>query len=267
MERIISCIKNQTQDRHIYVHCWRGGMRSGVVAWMLDLFGYKVSVLEKGYKAFRASVLQSFSAKKNILILGGKTGSAKTLVLYELQSQGEQVIDLEAHANHKGSAFGGINEPHPPSQEQFENDLFMKFRKFDPEKYTWLEDESQRIGTINLPNQLWIQMKTSSVIYLDIPFEERLNYIVETYGSFSIGDLVQATLRIQKRLGGMETKKTIQFLQEGNLHEAFSILLKYYDKFYNRATELRNPQLIKKIKSEHISPAILSSLVKQALST
>jgi len=169
MQRIISDLKNQTDQKQIYVYCWRGGMRSGVVSWMLDLFGYKVYTLQKGYKAFRNAVLDSFREPREILILGGKTGSAKTEVLHALKEKGEQVTDLEALAHHRGSAFGRIDEAPQPSQEQFENDLFLELKKTDPRKPLWLEDESQRIGNLNIPNALWNQMRNARVVYLEIP--------------------------------------------------------------------------------------------------
>jgi tRNA 2-selenouridine synthase len=261
MRRIISDLPQQTSDKQIFVHCWRGGMRSGVVAWMLDLFGYKVTTLNKGYKAFRTTVLDSFSQAKNILILGGKTGSAKTKVLHELKSLGEQVIDLEAMAHHKGSAFGGINETPAPSQEQFENDLFTQFRNLDSTKPAWLEDESQRIGLLNLPNAIWMQMRNAKVIYLDIPFEERLNYLVETYGGYSPVELKAATLRIQKKLGGLQTKNSIQFLEAGKMRDAFSILLKYYDKVYTKATEQRKMEYVETLSIEKISPSSIAEQI------
>jgi len=254
MQRIVSDLKNQTTDKQLYVHCWRGGMRSGVVAWMLNLFGYKVSTLHKGYKTFRRTVLDSFSPVKNILILGGKTGSAKTKVIHELKQLGEQVIDLEALAHHKGSAFGGIGEMDASSQEQFENELYMHFRNLDPAKPVWLEDESQRIGRMNLPNPMWEQMRKAPVVYLEIPFEERLNYIEETYGSLDVEELKVATLRIQKRLGGLDTRNALQFFGEGKIRDAFDILLKYYDKAYMRATAQRPKNNIRTIAIEKITP-------------
>lgn len=265
MRRLIDELKSQTSDKQIFVHCWRGGMRSGVVAWMLDLFGYKAATLNKGYKAFRGTVLDSFSQPKNVVVLGGKTGSAKTKVLQELKLLGEQVIDLEELAHHKGSAFGGINETIAPSQEQFENNLFMKFWKADSTKPVWLEDESQRIGLLNLPNALWMQMRNAKVIYLDIPFEERLNYLVNTYGSLPAEELKAATLRIQKRLGGLDTKNAIQFLAEGKLREAFSILLKYYDKLYAKATDQRQKGNIEMIGFEKIAPSSIAAKITRSL--
>lgn len=249
MQRILSELKNRTGDKQLFVHCWRGGMRSGVVAWMLDLFGYKVCTLNKGYKAFRRLVLDSFSVPKNILILGGKTGSAKTDTLKELAALNQQVIDLERMANHKGSAFGGLGDSYRPSQEQFENDLFMAFSESNPARPVWLEDESQRIGMVNLPNALWNQMRAAKVIYLEIPFEQRLDYLLGAYGNYHIDELKAATLRIQKRLGGLETKNTIQYLESGDIRHAFSILLKYYDKLYLRASSQRNPENVLKVDS------------------
>jgi tRNA 2-selenouridine synthase len=152
-----------------------------------------------------------------------------------------------------------LGESPPPTQEQFENELFFEFRKMNPSKPVWLEDESQRIGSINLPNPLWEQMRSAYLRYLEIPFEKRLNYITDVYGNFKTEDLKSATLRIQKRLGGLETKNTMQFLENNDLRSAFSILLKYYDKFYDRATSRRSPEKIEKISFDELNPALIAS--------
>ncbi|MBX7107152.1 MAG: tRNA 2-selenouridine(34) synthase MnmH [Chitinophagales bacterium] len=265
MQRIISDLAKITNDKQLFVHCWRGGMRSGVVAWMLDLFGYKVSTLNKGYKAYRSKVLESFSESRKLVILGGKTGSAKTAIIQELIRDSSQVIDLEQLACHKGSAFGALGEPPPPSQEQFENDLFMKFRQTNAALPLLLEDESQRIGPVNIPNALWAQMRNAPVLYLEIPFEERLQHLLKTYGSYNAGDLAASTLRIRKRLGGLQTTNTIELLENGDYNSAFSILLHYYDKTYARATEQRNADLIYRIESTTTDPEINASLVLKAM--
>lgn len=267
MQRILRDLENITADKALFVHCWRGGMRSGVVAWMLDLFGYKVCTLDKGYKAFRASVLDSFNETRKLLILGGKTGSAKTAVIQELLQQSQQVIDLEQLACHKGSAFGALGEAAPPSQEQFENDLFMKFRITNAAIPVVLEDESQRIGPVNIPNALWAQMRSAPVLYLEIPFEERLQHLVKNYGGFALEDLKASTLRIRKRLGGLQTTNTIQLLENGEHKNAFSILLQYYDRTYMRATEQRNASLIHRIESTTTDAATNASLVLQAMNS
>ncbi|MEO5783060.1 MAG: tRNA 2-selenouridine(34) synthase MnmH, partial [Ginsengibacter sp.] len=165
------------RGRPLLIHCWRGGMRSGAVAWLLDMYGFKVYTLEGGYKSFRKWVLEQFDKKYKLKILGGYTGSGKTLMLHELQNKGNNVIDLEGLANHKGSAFGGIGEKDQPSQEMFENVLALQLhantipdKNFRP---IWLEDESQRIGKLIIPNAFWEMMRESPVYFLDIPFKER----------------------------------------------------------------------------------------------
>jgi tRNA 2-selenouridine synthase len=228
----------QLNSKIVLVHCWRGGMRSGAVAWLLDMYGFKVYTLSGGYKAFRNWVLKQFEKEYNLKILGGYTGSGKTVVLQELKKKNYQVIDLENLANHKGSAFGAIGEKPQPSQEMFENLLATElFKKASAE--TWLEDESQRIGRLLIPNPFWEKMRNSPVYFLDIPFEERLSYLVTTYGSFEKDQLIESIERIQKRLGGLEAKTAINFISEANTRESFSILLKYYDKLYQKGLHNR----------------------------
>ena len=220
-------------DNYLLIHCWRGGMRSAAVAWLMDLYGFKVYTLIGGYKAFRNWVLEQFYIKHNLKILGGYTGSGKTLILQELNGKGDSVIDLEKLANHKGSAFGAIGEAPQPTQEMFENLLAINL--FEVKRDTpavWIEDESQRIGKMIIPNAFWENMRTSPVYFLDIPFEERLKFLVDTYGIFEKEKLADSIERINKRLGGMETQNALTYLLEDNINECFSILLKYYDKFY-----------------------------------
>jgi tRNA 2-selenouridine synthase len=229
----------------ILVYCWRGGMRSGAVSWLLDMYGFKVYTLVGGYKKFRNYVLDSFKKEYSFKILGGYTGSGKTETLKELKKIGETVIDLEAIANHKGSAFGNIGLPKQPTQEMFENLLGCELEAMSNEQNTmpfkasfrggggiWLEDESQRIGLVNIPNELWKRMRSSPVYFLDIPFEERLNHINEEYGKLDKQKMIEAIVRIKERLGGLEAKNAINHLESNNTIESFRILLKYYDKWY-----------------------------------
>lgn len=231
----------------VLVHCWRGGMRSAAVAWLLDMYGFKVYQLVGGYKAYRKWVRDQFEKEYNFNIIGGYTGSGKTLVLHELQNQHKTIIDLEGLANHKGSAFGAMGKQ--PSQEMFENFLAEKLHENSGSSSPilsevegrglggciFLEDESQRIGNLQIPMQLWNTMRKSPVFFMDIPFEERLDYITEEYGKQIKQTLQDAIIRIQKRLGGLETKNALQFLEEDNCKACFRILLSYYDKCYHKA--------------------------------
>ena len=236
-----------TQTKTFLVHCWRGGMRSDAVAWLLNLYGYKIYLLKGGYKAFRRWVLAQFEKEYSLKVLGGFTGSGKTEVLKELSRMSEKVIDLEGLANHKGSAFGSLGEKPQPSSEMFENLLALQLWQncngnngdAQTKKCIWVEDESAHIGTVGIPKAFWQQMRKSRLYFLEIPFEERLKNIVETYGIYDKQQLIDSVLKIQKRLGGLNTKNAIQFINEGNLHEAFYILLKYYDKMYAQSLQKR----------------------------
>ncbi|MCP9761876.1 tRNA 2-selenouridine(34) synthase MnmH [Lacihabitans soyangensis] len=243
-------------NKKILVHCWRGGMRSGGVAWLLDLYGFKVYQLTGGYKAYRNWVLGQFEKPYDFKIISGNTGSGKTPLLHELEKSGMQMIDLEALAHHKGSALGGINQPPQPSQELFENLLADKLFAKKVEESILLEDESQRVGNVNIPNALWQKMKVSELIYLQIPFEERLKYLVEEYGKLPLEEIKSAILRIQKRLGGLETKNAISHLEEGNLSACFGILLRYYDKWYEKGLNSKEKGEIIKIEGESVNKEI-----------
>ena len=241
----------------ILVHCWRGGMRSAAVAWLLDLYGYKTEQLTRGYKAYRNWVLAQFEKNYSMKVLGGYTGSGKTEILLQLQKSKIPVIDLEGLANHKGSAFGALGQNEQDSQEQFENNLAEAlFNMSTLHPYFWVEDESQRIGTNMLPIQFFKNLRNSICYFIDIPFESRLKFIVQGYGKFPVADLIAATLRIQKRLGGLETKTAVNLFVENDIEGAFSILLKYYDKVYLKNVETASiPKFkIEKIEAPEVHP-------------
>jgi tRNA 2-selenouridine synthase len=223
----------------LLVHCARGGMRSAAVAWLLSLYGFEVISLNAGYKAYRNWVLKQFEKSYTFKILSGNTGSKKTTLLQQIALK-QNVIDLEALASHKGSAFGSIGMPPQPSQEMFENLLAMAlFQKAKNEMPVWLEDESQRIGKAMIPNGIWKQMREANVYFLDYPFENRLKHILDEYGNLPVTDLKESILKIAKRLGGLETKTALQFLEDGDVQNCFSILLHYYDKQYRKGLEKR----------------------------
>jgi tRNA 2-selenouridine synthase len=227
-----------SEQKQIVVHCARGGMRSAAVCWLLDLYGYNVLQIIDGYKAFRNWALEQFTKHYNIKIIGGYTGSAKTEVLNYLQSLQIAAIDIEGLAHHKGSAFGAIQMPEQPSQEMFENKLALQLFSFKNE-IILLEDESQRIGRVNIPHTFWPTMRNAQVLFLQIPFAERLQHIVDEYGKFDKQDLLDCIVRIEKNLGGLETKTALQFLADNDIASCFDILLKYYDKYYEKGLHKR----------------------------
>lgn len=237
-----------TPLKTVLVHCWRGGMRSAGVAWLMDLYGFKVYTLVGGYKKFRHHALNIFAKPWQFKIIGGYTGSGKTEVLKELANKSEPVIDLENLASHKGSAFGNLGMPVQPSQEMFENLLAMALQNTGSLTGIWMEDESQRIGDVNIPQALLLTMRKAPLYFIDLPFEERLSHIVEGYGKQDKEKMINAILRIKKRLGGLETKTAVNYLIEENIPESFRVLLKYYDKWYLKSLqsrEIQNKQMIK----------------------
>ena len=258
--------ENHLTKPTLYVHCWRGGMRSAAVAWLLDLYGYKVIQLTGGYKAYRNWVLEQFTIAYPLKVLGGYTGSGKTEILHALQEKNYSVIDLEGLAHHKGSAFGAIGQLAQPSQEMFENILAKKLWEVNKNKKPiWIEDESQRIGTVLIPTPLFHLMRNSTCYFMTIPFEQRLLFILEGYGKFDQQSLIEATERIQKRLGGLETKNAVEHIMQGELKEAFSILLKYYDKWYEKNAQnqvLPKVELIP-VLSEMVDPEHNASLLEK----
>jgi tRNA 2-selenouridine synthase len=235
----------------LFVYCWRGGMRSAAMAWLLQLYGFKVILLSGGYKSYRRWALEALEKPCPLQVLGGYTGSGKTEVLQELNTRGEIVIDLEQLACHKGSAFG--KQGLQPSQEMFENKLALSL--YDalkriaassghddaPERTSiWVEDESQRIGSLNLPVTFWNCLRQSPVLFLDIPFEQRLQHIIDEYGKLDKEYIAGGIQRISKRLGGVETKHALMHLDQNNLMACFEILLRYYDKSYLKGLHNRN---------------------------
>ncbi len=266
VDEVEGLTKNDPSEKKtILVHCWRGGMRSAGVAWLLDLYGFKVYTLVGGYKAYRNWVLKQFEMQYPIVIIGGYTGSGKTEVLHSLASKGISTIDLEGLAHHKGSAFGALGQLPQPSQEQFENKLAKALSTFITTRISgkaatnislneqslkevlFIEDESQRIGTVNIPSLFFKQMRETKVLFLDIPFDERLAFITAYYGQFEKENLVNAIIRIKKKLGGLETKTSINALIEDDISSCFRVLLHYYDKLYQKGL-LRREEAIKMVQ-------------------
>ncbi len=225
--------------KHVTVHCSRGGQRSASLALLLQFAGFRVQTIIGGYKAYRQFVLQAFQNRKSrFIVLGGKTGSGKTDVLHELQKFGEQVIDLEGIARHKGSAFGALGELPQPTVEQFENELFKRFNEIDPERRTWVENESRTIGKMFIPDGFWEQIKSSILIHLEVPFEIRVKRLVNDYACFPKIDLEESVKKIERRMGGQNVKAALENLEAGDFGTATGIVLNYYDKAYLHATSL-----------------------------
>jgi tRNA 2-selenouridine synthase len=229
-----------SRDKKILVHCWRGGMRSSSFAWLMNTAGIEASTLKGGYKAYRHFVQKNFEKPLQLIVLGGETGSGKTDILKQIALQGEQMLDLEGFAHHKGSSFGALGQLPQPSAEEFENHLSEMLEKMDRSKRIWLEDESKSIGRVFIPPALWTQMKAAPQLRIQVPKSIRIGRLLAEYGNFTTAELEAAIVRIQKRLGGLATQQCLAALAAGELAVVADLTLTYYDKAYNHLAESNN---------------------------
>ena len=237
---MIRTAKAIAPSKTVRIHCWRGGMRSQSVAWMLNIAGFRTATLNGGYKAFRRWVRDTVATSKKVILLGGMTGTAKTDILHALKAQGEQVLDLEGYANHRGSSYGALCLPPQPSTEQFENLIADEWNRFDGDQPIWIEAESKRVGPCRVPAELFEQMETAFALEVTRPVSERLALLVDIYGQADPEELVAATERIGKRLGPQRTKEAIAHIRNGDLSKAVEITLTYYDRTYRYGLEQRD---------------------------
>jgi tRNA 2-selenouridine synthase len=228
-----------TDQKEILVHCWRGGLRSESMTWLFEQAGFSVSLLAGGYKAYRKFIRDSFSRPVKIVVLGGLTGSGKTRILQLLAKKDQQVLDLERLAFHRGSVFGGLGQPHQPTNEQFENAIYSEWEKFDPGKHLWIEDESRIIGRVSIPDPLFDQMRRAPMIMVELDREERIRRLVSEYSVIGKQELDEAILKISEKLGGANTKSARAAIESGNFVTAAGLMLVYYDKVYSHSVTKR----------------------------
>lgn len=245
----------------LLIHCWRGGMRSQSIAWLLDLYGFNVHVLEGGYKTYRRALLSYFEEPLKLNVLAGYTGSLKTEVLLEMKKIGAQVVDLEGIANHQGSSFGNMLSDEQPTTEQFQNNLYENFLELNRDKEIWLEDESFLIGRVCLIEPLFNQKEEASHILLDIPKKVRVESLVRGYGEISTLKLIEATQAIEKRLGGLETKQALKWIKNGELGKAADVILTYYDRAYDKARAKKKDKIACTISIESDNPHNIAQTV------
>jgi tRNA 2-selenouridine synthase len=256
---------NAAPNKEVLVHCWRGGMRSNSMGWLLNTIGIKSSTLEGGYKNYRRYVHEFFALPFHFIVIGGMTGSGKTEVLKALELLGKQVIDLEKLARHKGSVFGGVEMLSQPTTEQFENDLFSCLRQINLTETVFIEDESLAIGQVFIPQPFFKQMSVSRSINLVVPFSKRVQYLAETYAVVDIEFLVSAVRRIEKRLGLVNAANVIEHIYNNQMKQAIEIVLRYYDKVYTRSMDLVNKkEIIEQITDEENFNEIALEIVRKS---
>ena len=175
------------RDWQPLVYCWRGGKRSGSLALILGQIGFKVAIIEGGYKAFRSQVIEAIPPLAQRIqwrVICGPTGAGKTRLLHCLREQGAQVLDLEGLANHRSSVLGIIPGQAQPSQKHFDTLLWNELRQFDPQKPVYIESESRKVGNLAVPESLILAMRASPCYQLELPEDERVQLLLEDYDFF-----------------------------------------------------------------------------------
>lgn len=255
---IVKQAKALAQGKPVYLYCWRGGMRSGSVGWLLETAGLQVFQLVGGYKTYRNHFYKLLSVHPwQIYIVGGRTGSGKTEVLAEMAKLDQQVLDLEGLANHKGSAFGALGQLPQPTSEHFENLMHQCFLNFNPKKPVWIEGESQRIGSCFVTMQLFDLMKMGFYANVLVPTHLRIRRLVRDYASFPKEMLKTATLNIQKRLGGVVTAQIMEAIDNNEFDKVAELTLRYYDKTYDYSFNERQSAK-KMIEFDHDDPQTIA---------
>jgi tRNA 2-selenouridine synthase len=180
-------VADKAHDWTPLVYCWRGGKRSGALATVLDQIGFRVHLLEGGYRAFRRAVVAELEALPSRFawrVVCGPTGSGKSRLLAALAAHGEQVVDLEALANHRGSVLGLVPGTVQPSQKAFDTLVWQTLRRLDPARPVYVESESKKIGELRVPEALVQRMRGSTCVWLELAIDARVALLIDEYQFF-----------------------------------------------------------------------------------
>ena len=236
-------LSNRDGSFYPLIYCWRGGLRSQSLGTILSQIGFRVSILEGGYRYYRRSVLESLDQldpKLKLRVLAGLTGTSKTIILHRLQKRGLQILDLEGLANHKGSLLGSTPNEVQPTQKSFESRLVHALSQFDPEREVWVECESNKIGNLHTPQMLFQAMQHAPVVEVRAPITSRVNYLLRDYSYFcEQPDLLKSKVRF---LAQYRSKSQIDFWYELIDNQQWAtfvseILEHHYDPSYSRSKQ------------------------------
>jgi tRNA 2-selenouridine synthase len=237
-------VQGQAREWQPLVYCWRGGQRSGSLAWFLAQIGFRTSQLVGGYKAFRAVVrddLTTLPARLDFTVVAGRTGCGKTRLLQALAEQGAQVLDLEALACHRGSVLGGLPGRPQPAQKRFDTLLWQALRGFDPARPVFVESESKKVGSLQLPEALVQRMRLQGrCVRVQMGEGARIELLLQEYGFFAqdterFCGLLDALVDLQ---GRERIKRWQGMARASQWAELFAELMRdHYDPLYERSMQ------------------------------
>lgn len=236
-------VVEKPKDWKPLIYCWRGGSRSGALGSVLDQIGFRVAMVDGGYRAYRTAVreqLEVLPARLDLRVVCGPTGSGKSRLLTALSAEGAQVLDLEALANHRGSVLGLVPGTEQPTQKQFDSRVWLAMREADTRRPVYIESESKKIGNLRVPEELVLRMRSASCVWLELELDARVRLLLEDYDYF-VKDTVSfcTLLDALRALRGNETVDAWQAsAKAGNTAGAFrSLLVTHYDPLYRQSLD------------------------------
>jgi tRNA 2-selenouridine synthase len=246
-------------------YCWRGGKRSGSLSLILDQIGFKVTLVEGGYKAFRAAIVEDIPKRVQTLqwrVVCGTTGSGKTRLLHALKAQGAQVLDLEALANHRSSVLGALPGVAQPSQKHFDTLIWAALREFNSDQPVYVESESKKVGNVSVPESLITAMRQSPCLNVELSDTERVALLLEDY-DFFVTDTEHFCRRLQvlTELRGKEViNRWVDSVRAGSISAVVQELLTiHYDPVYLQSMKRNFTQYNDAIRiapADHTKPSM-----------
>lgn len=251
-------LRDKPKDYRPLVYCWRGGQRSMSLATVLAAIGWEVSIIEGGYKRYRQQVRETLNqvfSRQPTIILTGLTGTRKTDLLHLLEQRGEQVLDLEGLANHRGSLLGSHPGSRQPAQKYFESLLADKTRNLDPGRTLWIEAESNKIGNLYCPLPLWSAMQEAPQVEINAPLEARVSYLNRAYQEITEdpGSLKQKLGLLRERHSKARIEQWQEYIDQlrwdGLIRD---LLVTHYDPAYTRSMARNNRKQLETIALESL---------------
>jgi len=254
-------------------YCWRGGQRSGALSLILSQIGFRVTLIEGGYKAFRAAIVQDITQQVDRLhfkVVCGPTGSGKTRLLEALAAQGAQVLDLEDLANHRSSVLGAIPGLAQPSQKHFDTLIWDRLRHFEPERPVFVESESKKVGNLSVPISLMETMRSSPCLNLQLNDMERVALLLEDYHHMVDDvDYFCNRLSVLIPLKGHVVVEAWQAQARAGRFDAvvMDLLKNHYDPAYQQSMERNFEQFVKAqtITPDNRSAAAMTTLAGEII--
>ena len=263
---------NKNRDWLPLIYCWRGGQRSYALATILDQIGWKVEVVDGGYKSFRKHISEFLNRNIDryyLILLTGNTGTAKTKVLNLIEKRNGQTIDLESLANHKGSVFGSQGQKQP-SQKLFETLIYDKLVNLKTNEPIFVEAESNKIGNLHIPKEFWKLMKSAPQIELSATLEKRAKFLVDEYSEITTDlDLLEKQITSLSTIAGHKVVESwLLMAKNRDFYELVKQLMeKHYDPRYKRSLLRKKKEVFANLKIEDMSQKGLSSMVDRILQT